>query len=351
MYNTSVEGSKEFLFANREPLLMVTPDSLDKNRRNMGNGSLREDTMKRVSGVYKITNIVNGKFYVGSSKDIERRRKQHFSKRGGSLGLTRAILKHGIDNFIHEILEECPEEELIKREQHFIDLLKPQYNLSHIAGRIEHTPEVRDKLSAAMRKIWQSEEYRANAIAKKKGIPSWNKGIKSSPETIEKLRASHLGIPHSSEWRIKMRGIMTGRKMTDSDKAKMSAAQKGHAVTEEAKINMSLAHLGKPSPRKGCKLSDETKAKISLVQIGHVASEETRAKMRASSRHQKPSDEHMAKLSALFTGKPLSEEHCKKLSVAHMGNTSALGHRVSDEAREKISIAVRKHNQQRMKVD
>ena len=46
----------------------------------------------------------------------------------------KAILKHGYSNFRLEILEYCAPEECIKREQHFIDLLKPSFNLKRKAG-------------------------------------------------------------------------------------------------------------------------------------------------------------------------------------------------------------------------
>ena len=45
-----------------------------------------------------------------------------------------AILKHGYSNFQLEILEYCRKENAITREQYFIDLLKPEYNLNPTAG-------------------------------------------------------------------------------------------------------------------------------------------------------------------------------------------------------------------------
>ena len=45
----------------------------------------------------------------------------------------KALLAHGFDNFKLEILEHCKPSDLIKREQHYIDLLKPEYNIIKIA--------------------------------------------------------------------------------------------------------------------------------------------------------------------------------------------------------------------------
>ncbi len=86
------------------------------------------------SGVYKITNLINGKFYIGSSKDLNRRKKDHFRilSKGTSHNkiLQNAVNKYGIINFKFEIIENCTEELLFITEQKFVDELKPQYNIS-----------------------------------------------------------------------------------------------------------------------------------------------------------------------------------------------------------------------------
>ena len=86
------------------------------------------------TGVYKITNQINGKFYIGSSKDLIRRKKDHFRllKKGvnHNILLQRAVNKYGIDNFIFEILVECSEDLLFTIEQKLVDELKPDYNIA-----------------------------------------------------------------------------------------------------------------------------------------------------------------------------------------------------------------------------
>ena len=76
-------------------------------------------------GVYRISNIVNNKSYIGSSKDIVDRWYQHktslLHKKHHSIKLQRAVNKYGIDNFKYEIIEECNMEMLILREQYYID--------------------------------------------------------------------------------------------------------------------------------------------------------------------------------------------------------------------------------------
>lgn len=86
------------------------------------------------SGIYKITNKINNKFYIGSSKDLIRRKKDHFRllKKGinHSTLLQKAVNKYGIDNFIFEIIVECSEDLLFTIEQKIVDELKPKYNIA-----------------------------------------------------------------------------------------------------------------------------------------------------------------------------------------------------------------------------
>jgi excinuclease UvrABC nuclease subunit len=86
------------------------------------------------TGIYKITNQINNKFYIGSSKDLSRRKKDHFRllKKGvnHSVLLQRAVNKYGIDNFIFEIIVECSQELLFTIEQKLVDDLSPEYNIA-----------------------------------------------------------------------------------------------------------------------------------------------------------------------------------------------------------------------------
>lgn len=88
-------------------------------------------------GIYKISNKVNNKFYIGSSEGIEKRWYQHKSylkkNTHPNQKLQNSFNKHGEENFIFEVLEECEVERLIEREQYYIDILKPQFNIREIA--------------------------------------------------------------------------------------------------------------------------------------------------------------------------------------------------------------------------
>lgn len=80
-------------------------------------------------GIYKITNNINGKVYIGQSININKRWKEH--KRRSQIPnkqyekyLYRAFRKYGLDNFTFEVLEECPRNQLNDRENYYILLYK-----------------------------------------------------------------------------------------------------------------------------------------------------------------------------------------------------------------------------------
>jgi hypothetical protein len=104
------------------------------------------------SGIYKITNIVNNKFYIGSSFDINKRKREHIYKLNNNLHhcnyLQNSWNKYGRDNFIFEVLANCPLEYLIKLEDYFIKQTKPQYNTAPVAGSnlgYKHSDKTKDK--------------------------------------------------------------------------------------------------------------------------------------------------------------------------------------------------------------
>lgn len=78
------------------------------------------------SGIYKIVNVITGKCYVGSAVNINKRFIKHKTElkynKHHSPKLQNSYNKHGADNFVYEIIEECDKDKLIEREQNYIDL-------------------------------------------------------------------------------------------------------------------------------------------------------------------------------------------------------------------------------------
>jgi hypothetical protein len=114
------------------------------------------------SGIYKITNIINNKIYIGCSKNISSRYRSHIcdlkQNKSSCRILQSAVIKYGIDNFTFEILEIC--DNYYEREIILLQELKPEYNIV-----IETT--IRRKISQESRQLMSE---------KRKGIPSPFKG-------------------------------------------------------------------------------------------------------------------------------------------------------------------------------
>ena len=85
-------------------------------------------------GIYKITNKVNGKSYIGLSTNIERRFIDHKHRKDRSRNkskckiLYQAFLKYGIENFDFSIIECCQVEKLSEREQYWVAFYDTYYN-------------------------------------------------------------------------------------------------------------------------------------------------------------------------------------------------------------------------------
>lgn len=182
-----------------------------------------------VCGVYRCTNIVNGKRYVGSTKNFCGREKGHarYLKAGKhrNAPFQNAWNKYGSDKFLFEPLEAAgnSRKELEAAEQFWIDALEPEYNVSRIAGRVEFTLEVRAKMSAA-------------AIGKNISV-----------ETRAKMSAALKGKPKSPEHRAKLISALTGRQCSDETRAKIGAGNKGKIVSAETRAKLSVALKGNPN--------------------------------------------------------------------------------------------------------
>jgi group I intron endonuclease len=128
--------------------------------------------------IYKITNLVNGKVYIGqTTKSIKERWKWHVAHKGCKF-LNRAIRKYGKDNFkIEEIYTAFTKEELDASEKYFIKefntLVPNGYNIC-IGGAApmqnrKHSVEAKSTISKKMLGIKKSIEHSKNIAESKMG--------------------------------------------------------------------------------------------------------------------------------------------------------------------------------------
>lgn len=154
------------------------------------------------ASIYRITNKVNGKCYVGQTiQGLEKRWRGHCkASKHGTTYLSNAIQKYGSESFAVELLEETTTEHLNDRERYWIAKLKPAYNMTEGGEGGIPSDEVRDKLRAAKLGKSLSIEHRAkmsashsgekNSMYGKRGSDNPNFGRKNTPETIAKMSAA-----------------------------------------------------------------------------------------------------------------------------------------------------------------
>lgn len=172
--------------------------------------------MASISGIYQIRNTVNGNVYIGSAVNIGKRWSEHKKDLGNNIHHNRHLQsawnKYGADCFEFTVIETCFVFALIFREQHYLDALKPAYNIAPKAGSslgVKHTAETRAKISAVR-------------MGNKNSL-----GYKHPPELVERFRLSRIGIKRSPETVAKMSQNQKGRKLTQEHKDKLSKAKKG----------------------------------------------------------------------------------------------------------------------------
>lgn len=116
-------------------------------------------------GIYRIRNKRDGKIYIGSTIDFQKRWALHRRRlnKGNHHAhhLQSAWNKYGASSFAFEIVEYCKDEDLLEREQYYLDTFNPEYNTSPTAGNrlgIKERQETREKKSKSARRGPLSEE-------------------------------------------------------------------------------------------------------------------------------------------------------------------------------------------------
>jgi hypothetical protein len=121
-------------------------------------------------GIYKITNPI-GQVYVGQSKNLERRKNEHFVKKPRShFKLKNSITKYGSETHIFETIEECKLNELNTRERYWQEYYNTiNFGLNCVLVGTEIKPAIlcndsRKRISLGGSGRVQSEQERQNRI-------------------------------------------------------------------------------------------------------------------------------------------------------------------------------------------
>jgi len=124
----------------------------------------------KIATVYGIKNLLNNDSYIGSTTQFNSRKHRHFysliHNTHHSIVLQRAYYKYGKDNFILFKIEVFPyfnKEDILQKEQYYIDRNNCKYNICKIAG---------SQLNST-----RTDEFKQKCSELAKGRPGWNKGL------------------------------------------------------------------------------------------------------------------------------------------------------------------------------
>ncbi len=159
-------------------------------------------------GIYAIRNRLNGECYIGSSRDIRRRWRNHRHelRRGVSEHtlLQRAWSLYGEECFELVVVQECVKDALTELENKFLNADAVYNSYKHPTGR--------------GRKFSRTEEEKSNY-----------RGWQHTEESKQKMSAFQRGKIVSLETREKMSKAQKGRTFSEETRAKMSKAAKNRA--------------------------------------------------------------------------------------------------------------------------
>ena len=218
--------------------------------------------------IYKITNLINGKTYIGQHKY----KKLDDNYMGSGQLLKRAKKKYGIENFKKEIL--------------IFNVLKKEH-----ADLLEKTFIASEREKVGAENCYNIADGGGGNISP------------CLEETRKKISKSLKGNKNAKGC---VRSEETKKKLSEAHKGKSGLWNKGKTFSKEHKRKLSEAHKGKPSWTKGKHLSEETKRKISEAQKGkkrgHL-SEEYKKKLSEACKGWHHSEETKRKISEVTKGK------------------------------------------------
>lgn len=229
--------------------------------------------MKKI-GVYMIKNETNGKFYIGSSKNINKRWSQHKSdlKRGKhkNTHLQRSYNKNG-NVFSYTILEETDDDSLLLKEQEYIDKYRNDKNFYNIGlkscggDNLTNNPkreEIIEKITNSIRKWYESMSEEDKERFKKYGEDNPNYGNRWSEEMKESAskRSKEYYSNHDQALKGKKLEEFYDEETVKNMKEKMS--------------NFAKTRTGEKNPFYGKEHSDETKEKLRNKRLGKYHGEQ-----------------------------------------------------------------------------
>lgn len=238
--------------------------------------------MKKYGYIYKSTNLVNGRPYIGQT--TKKSKRQYL---GSGLLIRRAVNKYGRENFKLEIIAYAnSQKQLDQLEKDIIfsyrkRLGKKLYNIANGGYGIgKHSKETKEKLSKANlgKKLTKEHKIKIGLASKgnkyglghtwteerKKKLSNMFKGRKVSKATRKRMSIAQKKVFHPSG----KDAVAYGHRCTEEAKLRMSLARRGKKLSRRTRFKLRKAHLGSNNHFYGKHHTEETKEKISLAKLG-----------------------------------------------------------------------------------
>lgn len=218
-----------------------------------------------MKGIYKIQNKLNNKIYIGSSVKLEARQQRHFKNllegNHHSNKLQNSYNKYGFENFVFEVIEsyqEIDNNELISREQYWIDFYNSYYdgyncrpkaknNYGH--KHSEETKQLMSKLNSGENNGMYGKKLSKET---KEKIRQKLLGRKFSEESIEKKRKSALNRLHTTETKLKQSRIKKSKPILQLD-SNLNIIKEWYSKREVLReLNIRVDYVVKNKSKKKC---------------------------------------------------------------------------------------------------
>ncbi len=211
--------------------------------------------------IYKITNLKNGKFYIGKTKNVDKRWKEHISLAGKKRHpLYDAIQHHGVENFLVETIDQADTNFIDELERRWIlqtNAISFGYNITAggnggdtFSNKPEELKEITRKKISKASKISNEKNLELN---RKNGIRLWQ-----SDDYVKKVKEAHKNATMNYEYKkrvsdgvkLALQSEQLRKKWSDVKKGSLNNRWLGYVIATDLNGNESKYETAKEASDK-----------------------------------------------------------------------------------------------------